>query len=72
MEINAGSNLLYPPNPPGYCEEFAEYVSLLAAEGACFAIGSDAHSLAEMPGIESAWALVDRLGFGDRLWTPGH
>ena len=43
IEINAGANLVHPAYSDRYVKEYIAFLSIVAEEGACFALGSDAH-----------------------------
>ncbi len=71
IEINAGANLTNPANPPGYVDEYLDYMAALAAEGAAFSVGSDAHTLSRLADIRAAWAFVERLRLPpEQIWQP--
>ena len=71
IEINADANLVCPNNPPGYLDEYVDYLAAIAAEGCLFSMGSDAHDISHMAPIQVAWDVVDRLGLGlERIWRP--
>ena len=65
------ANLDSPNYSDAYVEEYFEYLSILAEEGATFAVGSDAHRIERLAAIEAAWKMADRLGLTeDRIWRP--
>ena len=71
VEINACANLVNPAYSEQYVEEYFEYLSIIAAEGATFAVGSDAHRIERLATIESAWNMAGRLGLDEsRIWKP--
>ncbi|HUW55798.1 MAG TPA: PHP domain-containing protein [Planctomycetota bacterium] len=71
VEINADANLVNPAYGEQYVEEYFEYLAIIAAEGATFAVGSDAHRIERLATIESAWDMADRLGLDEsRIWKP--
>ena len=71
IEINACANLCNPGNAPDYVDRYAEYLAAIAAEGAMFSLGSDAHDIGHLRAIKAAWQMVERLGLSeDRIWTP--
>jgi len=71
VEINACANLVNPAYSRQYVEEYYEYLSIIAEEGAMFAVGSDAHSIEQLASIETAWDMADRLGLDEgRIWGP--
>lgn len=71
IEINACANLVNPAYGEQYVEEYFDYLSIIAEEGATFAIGSDAHRIERLAAIEPAWKMADRLGLADnRIWRP--
>jgi len=71
IEINGGANLVNASNPPGYVDEYADYLAVVAEQGCLFSVGSDAHDINRMRTVEAAWAMVERLGLpDDRIWSP--
>ncbi len=67
VEINACANLL----DGQFSESYVEYLAILESEGVRFAAGSDAHGIDSLQMIESAWAVMERLGLSeDRIWRP--
>ena len=71
IEINACANLCCGNNPPGYLDEYADYLAAVAAEGCRFSVGSDAHATRQLANIQLAWDMVRRLGLpAERLWSP--
>ncbi len=71
IEINACANLDSPNYSDAYVEEYFEYLSIMAEEGATFAVGSDAHRIERLAAIEAAWKMIARLGLAeDRIWRP--
>jgi histidinol phosphatase-like PHP family hydrolase len=71
IEINACANLANPAYNDRYVEEYLDFLSAVAAEGACFALGSDAHDVGHLQEIRKAWQGAEQLGLtADRLWQP--
>ena len=71
IEINAEANLVNGANRPGYLDEYAEYLAILADEGCAFSVGSDAHDRSHLAAIASTWDMVERLGLGpERIGRP--
>ena len=71
IEINACANLVNAQNPPGYVDEYADYLAAIAEEGPMFTVGSDAHDINRLASIQAAWDMVARLGIPDeRMWQP--
>jgi histidinol phosphatase-like PHP family hydrolase len=71
IEINATANLVSPRNSVRFVAEYEEYVAALAAEGATFALASDAHSIEQLQQVAAAWELADRIGLTEeRIWRP--
>ena len=57
--------------PPSFVEEYLDYLAILAAEGALFTVGSDAHDIGKLASVERTWQAFDRLGIPpERLWRP--
>ena len=71
IEINACANLVNPAYSDRYVEEYIAYLSILAGEGVCFALGSDAHDIGRLEAILTAREVASRLGLeADRIWRP--
>jgi histidinol phosphatase-like PHP family hydrolase len=71
IEINAGANLTNPANPPAYVDEYLDYLAALAAEGASFSVGSDAHGIDRLADINAAWTALERLNLpAEQIWHP--
>jgi len=71
IEINAGSCLEFFCWPETFKRGYRDYLGELAAEGALFSVGSDAHALGQMPVIHAAWDVVTTLDLpADQLWHP--
>ncbi len=71
IEINAGANLVSAAHSEQYVEEYIAYLTIVAEEGACFALGSDAHDIQRLSTIRTAWEIAEQLGLGaDRIWQP--
>ena len=71
IEINACANLDNPGHGERYGREYVDFLSVVAAEGAMFSVGSDAHDIGRLRSVKTAWDAVDALGLtADRLWHP--
>jgi len=71
IEINACANLVNPRYSDRYVQEYIDYLSAIAEEGASFALGSDAHDIGRLATIETAWQVAERLNLtADRIWLP--
>ena len=71
IEINACANLKNPDCSDRYVKEYIEYLAIIAGEGACFSLGSDAHDIKRLGEIQAAWQVAKQLNLGaDRIWTP--
>ena len=71
VEINACANLVNAQFNESYVQEYVEYLAILESEGVTFAAGSDAHDINSLRKIESAWAVMEKLGLSeDRVWRP--
>ena len=71
IEINGKANLQNPSFGPRYVEEYYYFLQLLAAEGAIFTCGSDAHDIRHLGAIQECWACAERLGLRDeQIWRP--
>ena len=71
IEINGMANLCNRRFPPAYVEEYYEFLSMLAQEGATFCCGSDAHDIGHLEAIQAAWQMAERLELPpDRIWRP--
>lgn len=71
IEINACSNLTNPAYSERYVKEYIEFLAVVAAEGCCFALGSDAHDIGRLKDIRMAWQVAKHLNLpADRIWHP--
>ncbi len=71
IEINALANLKNPAHTARYIEEYGAYLSIIAAEGARFALGSDAHDIRQLGAVRDAWQVAAQLNLAaDRIWRP--
>jgi histidinol phosphatase-like PHP family hydrolase len=71
VEINACANFVNPNYSDAYVREYVDYLAVIAEEGACFALGSDAHDIGRLSAIETVWRVAAELGLtGDRIWLP--
>jgi histidinol phosphatase-like PHP family hydrolase len=71
IEINAGANLRNPAYSDRYVKEYINYLSIIAEEGACFALGSDAHDIHRLGEIQAAWQVAEQLVLtANRVWQP--
>ena len=74
IEINACSNLesAEVAGNDMYVKEYIEYLSIIAEEGACFSLGSDAHDIGRLKTILTARQVAEQLNLdADRIWMPG-
>ncbi len=70
IEINGAANLRGRFSEQ-YVEEYMEYLAVIADEGACFALGSDAHSIGRLGEINAVMQAAERLNLPpERIWTP--
>jgi len=54
-----------------FCREYMDFLATIAAEGAMFAVGSDAHDISHLKSIEKTWLAAENLGLTvDRIWHP--
>ena len=71
IEINACANLIVPPYSDRQVKEYVAYLALLAEEGACFSLGSDAHDIHQLGNITNSWRVAEQLHLtADRIWQP--
>ena len=71
IEINAMANLVNKNFSKRYVEEYIAFLSIIAEEGACFSLGSDAHNISRLKDITSAWKVAAQLNLTpDRIWLP--
>ena len=71
IEINGCANLENPAYNERFVEEYIAFMSIIAEEGACFSLGSDAHDINSLKAIKSSWKVADRLKLpADRIWMP--
>lgn len=71
IEINACANLANPAYSDRYVKEYVRFLSIVAAEGPRFSLGSDAHDIKRLRDIRSAWDVANQLNLtADRIWMP--
>ena len=71
IEINACANLANPAYSDRYVQEYTEFLSVVAAEGCCFSLGSDAHDIGRLKNVRMAWDVAEQLNLpADRIWHP--
>ena len=71
IEINGCANLKNPIYSDRYVQEYIAYLSIIAEEGACFSLGSDAHDIAHLQNVQSAWEVAEELKLSPkRIWRP--
>lgn len=71
IEINACANLTNPAYSERYVKEYIAFLAILADEGACFALGSDAHDIMSLKNIQKAWQVAGQLNLtAERIWSP--
>ncbi len=71
IEINSTAILDSPAYSDLYKKEYVEYLAIIAEEGACFSLGSDAHDIELLGSVKKAWDVADRLKLTtDRIWQP--
>lgn len=71
IEINGSAIFANPAYSERFREEYLDYLAILAEEGACFSLGSDAHNIGKLETILSCWRVIEQLGLGpERIWRP--
>lgn len=71
IEINATANLMNKNFSKRYVEEYIAFLSIIAEEGACFALGSDAHDIQNLKTIPMAWQVAKQINVAaDQIWQP--
>ncbi len=71
IEINACANLANPAYSERYVKEYVEFLAIVAAEGCCFSLGSDAHDIGNLQEIRMAWQVAEQLNLpAERIWYP--
>ena len=72
IEINANANVVVnAAHDETFVEQYFEYLSIMAEEGAIFTTGSDAHDIDRLEPIKEAWDMIQRLNLSpDRIWRP--
>ncbi len=71
IEINVGSFLEAGVGNEPFAHGYRRLVRLLAEEGACFALGSDAHRIGELGDIALGFHFVAEMGIdAGRIWRP--
>ncbi|HIE51179.1 MAG TPA: PHP domain-containing protein [Armatimonadetes bacterium] len=71
IEINACANLQSSVFGEDYVRSYVDFLAILAAEGATFSLGSDAHDISQLATIRTVWEVVEQLHLPqERIWTP--
>lgn len=71
IEINATGILVSEELSKRYVEEYITFLSIVAAEGACFSLGSDAHNINHLKNITSSRQVAAQLNLTpERIWRP--
>jgi histidinol phosphatase-like PHP family hydrolase len=71
IEINGKANLQNPAFSQSYVQEYYEFLSILAQEGAIFCCGSDAHDISHLAAIQTTWQMAERLDLSpEQIWRP--
>jgi len=71
IEINGAAILKSGEFSQEFKEEYFDFLSILAGEGATFSVGSDAHDVGHLATIQDCWHMVERLQLPpDRIWRP--
>jgi histidinol phosphatase-like PHP family hydrolase len=71
IEINGKANLQNPAFGEAYVKEYIAFLELVAAEGASFSCGSDAHDISHLSAIQASWRVAEQLGLADeQVWRP--
>jgi len=71
IEINGGANLANPQYSDRYVKEYVEYLSIIAEEGACFMLSSDAHDINRLKDALTARDVAEQLHLpAERIWMP--
>ena len=71
IEINACANLTSSAYSERYVNEYIDYLSVIAEEGAQFSLGSDAHDINRLKDIQTSWEVAEKLGLtANRIWQP--
>jgi histidinol phosphatase-like PHP family hydrolase len=71
IEINGKANLRNPRFSQDYVQQYHEFLSILAQEGAIFCCGSDAHDISHLEAIRATWQVVEQLNVPrERIWRP--
>lgn len=71
IEINACANFTKPIYSDRYIKEYIEFLTIVAAEGPCFSVGSDAHDIGSLKDIQTSWQVAEQLKLPtNRIWSP--
>jgi histidinol phosphatase-like PHP family hydrolase len=71
IEINGSAILASPNYSERFVREYLDYLAILAGEGACFSLGSDAHDIHKLETIRSVWQAAEQLQLApERIWRP--
>jgi len=71
IEINSHSMLDPAYINADFVKEYIDYLAVIAETGATFALGSDAHDIGQLNGIQDAWAVAETLHLSaHRIYKP--
>jgi hypothetical protein len=71
IKINACANLVNPDYTERFVAAYVDFLAIIAAESACFSLGSDAHKISDLARVTTAWQVAAQLGLPvDRIWKP--
>jgi histidinol phosphatase-like PHP family hydrolase len=71
IEINGTGCIVNPCHSDRYVKEYIEFLSIVASEGACFSLGSDAHDLGHLKNVQPAWQVAEQLHLtAEQIWFP--
>jgi len=71
IELNSDAVLSNSSYSMRFINEYFDFLSAVAEEGATFSVGSDAHDINCLKNIRACWNAVEKLGLTpDRIWRP--
>ena len=71
IEINGTGCIVNPSHSDRYVKEYIEFLAMVAAEGARFSFGSDAHDIGHLKNVLPAWEVAKQLRLpADQIWFP--
>ncbi len=72
IEINGNGNVtVNAAHDEAFIDQYFDYLSAIAEEGAMFTPGSDAHDISRVRSVQDSWRMIERLNLPpERIWRP--